>query len=425
MSERTVNYDDRGRVTEVTYPSGRSVEYAFDDRGQLNTIDWDGSTIETQSYDDLGRLTSVDRPFIDEARTYDAAGRLTAINNTNVGNASYTYDANGNKQSESWTGAMAAWNFTTTNTGTYPSGYDDEDRFRNFVQPSKSVDLFLDRSNIGNITNYKLGSTDAFRSYCNTHELTTIDGTSQSFDLDGQLSDSHTGIELDWDEGGMLKETVVSSGDTAGIEGTNEYGYDASQKRAWKKITRSGSVAEHTVFIYAGPNCIAEYASGTAAGSPSQEYVYGQGIDSLAMIVRSGGSQKLTVTRNQQWSIAALADHSDGTVLERYTYDAFGKRTILAADGVTVRTVSSYNNPYGYTSRRHDDESGLMYFRARYYDTSTGEFASQDPLEFVDGMSLYRGYSVLGGVDCSDPKENECRASVIHHGILMIHWNWM
>ena len=33
----------------------------------------------------------------------------------------------------------------------------------------------------------------------------------------------------------MLKETVVSSGDTAGIEGTNEYGYDASQKRAWKK----------------------------------------------------------------------------------------------------------------------------------------------------------------------------------------------
>ena len=33
-----------------------------------------------------------------------------------------------------------------------------------------------------------------------------------------------------------------------------------------------------------------------------------------------------------------------------------------------------------------------MYFRARYYDPGTGEFISRDPLEFVDGMSLYLGY---------------------------------
>ena len=42
-----------------------------------------------------------------------------------------------------------------------------------------------------------------------------------------------------------------------------------------------------------------------------------------------------------------------------------------------------------------------MYNRARYYDTETGEFISRDPLEYVDGMSLYRGYFVPGGVDPS------------------------
>jgi len=40
-----------------------------------------------------------------------------------------------------------------------------------------------------------------------------------------------------------------------------------------------------------------------------------------------------------------------------------------------------------------------MYFRARYYDPQTGEFISRDPLEYVDGMSLYRGYFAPGNVD--------------------------
>ena len=48
-----------------------------------------------------------------------------------------------------------------------------------------------------------------------------------------------------------------------------------------------------------------------------------------------------------------------------------------------------------------------MYNRARYYDPATGEFISRDPLEYVDGMSLYRGYFAPGDMDpsglvCSD-----------------------
>ncbi len=37
--------------------------------------------------------------------------------------------------------------------------------------------------------------------------------------------------------------------------------------------------------------------------------------------------------------------------------------------------------------------------RARCYDPSTGEFTSRDPLEYVDGMSVYRGYLLIAGID--------------------------
>jgi len=50
--------------------------------------------------------------------------------------------------------------------------------------------------------------------------------------------------------------------------------------------------------------------------------------------------------------------------------------------------------------------------RARYFDPSTGEFLSKDPLEYVDGMSMYRGYFVPAETDSEGfspaDKEAEC-----------------
>jgi RHS repeat-associated protein len=55
--------------------------------------------------------------------------------------------------------------------------------------------------------------------------------------------------------------------------------------------------------------------------------------------------------------------------------------------------------PYGYTGRRFDSETGLWYFRARYFDSGLGRFISRDPLGYVDGMSTYRGYYIPMNVD--------------------------
>ncbi len=73
----------------------------------------------------------------------------------------------------------------------------------------------------------------------------------------------------------------------------------------------------------------------------------------------------------------------DGTVLNAITYDSFGR--------VVSETNPVAGDRFQYTGREYDAELGLYYYRARYYDPSTGRFLSEDPLSFAAGDSnLYR-----------------------------------
>ncbi len=191
------DYDSRGRLNKIAYPSGREVDYAFTNRGELDTVDWNGTEIENRAYDALGRMTSVDRAYVDETRVYDNANRVTSIANTNLGTASYTYDANSNKLGETWTGIMSSWSFSTEDSGASDQdGYDDEDRFVRFEQLGQSKDYDLVRSDIGNITNRKLNGANQLRTFNEVHQLDDLAGTSQVFDANGSLTTSHTGMTL-------------------------------------------------------------------------------------------------------------------------------------------------------------------------------------------------------------------------------------
>ncbi|WP_416245436.1 RHS repeat-associated core domain-containing protein [Crocosphaera sp. XPORK-15E] len=41
-----------------------------------------------------------------------------------------------------------------------------------------------------------------------------------------------------------------------------------------------------------------------------------------------------------------------------------------------------------------DSETGLYYYRARYFDTATGWFISEDPIGFAGGDVNFDGYLV-------------------------------
>jgi RHS repeat-associated protein len=67
----------------------------------------------------------------------------------------------------------------------------------------------------------------------------------------------------------------------------------------------------------------------------------------------------------------------------------------------STRSVSSVYNPFGYAGEYIDAESGLTYLRARYYDRSTQQFLTRDPMEAESGQP----YAYTGGnpTNAKDP----------------------
>ena len=80
-------------------------------------------------------------------------------------------------------------------------------------------------------------------------------------------------------------------------------------------------------------------------------------------------------------SVNELTDAS-GNVARTYRCDSFGK--------ITAQT-GTLDQPFAFTGREYDPETGLYYYRARYYDPKAGRFISKDPIGFGGGdVNLFR-----------------------------------
>lgn len=110
---------------------------------------------------------------------------------------------------------------------------------------------------------------------------------------------------------------------------------------------------------------------------------------------------------DHRYSVAALTDET-GAMVERYGYDAYGNSTVLDAAGSVERDEAL--QAYRTTGRRYDDETGLYYFRARYFDAQLGRFVGRDPLGYVDGASQYMAYFAPSALDPFGESVVECPA---------------
>jgi RHS repeat-associated protein len=118
-----------------------------------------------------------------------------------------------------------------------------------------------------------------------------------------------------------------------------------------------------SIFAYDGNNLIETV---NATRGVVARYTQGQNIDEPLAESRSG-----TVSYYEQDGIGSVTSltNSSGTVAQTYTYDSFGNQT--ASSG-------SLTNFFRYAGREFDTETGLYYYRARYYDPTTGRFLSED-----------------------------------------------
>jgi len=101
-------------------------------------------------------------------------------------------------------------------------------------------------------------------------------------------------------------------------------------------------------------------------------------------------------------SVAALSN-SSGNSDYSYEYSAYGQ--VVGSD------PNFTANPYLFTGRRFDYETGLYYYRARYYNPYIGRFLQTDPIGYGDGINWYR-YCGNNPVNHADPS-----------GLLIQGWN--
>lgn len=101
---------------------------------------------------------------------------------------------------------------------------------------------------------------------------------------------------------------------------------------------------------------------------------------------------------------------------ERYAYDPYGSVTILDSGWADdADQISDVDNDVLFCGYRFDPETGLYQVRNRYYHPTVG-WITRDPLEYVDGMSLYE-YCMSGPVAAVDPMGlGECNMTFISNG---------
>ena|GEM_PF-1074743 len=386
-TDRTVtkDYNLIGRVTQLTYPNGRVNSYTFDNNHLPNTIVSNNTTVATYTFNSvnapetktLGNNVSLNFEYNNR---YQITKHDWKKNGVTIAGYNYGHDNVGNR--------IWSENLVTANKSEH-FVFDNADRLTAFktgalngtktdiVSPTYSQSWNLD--SIGNWAGFTDNGTNSTNTFSNTHEMTQFKGVTQIFDNNGNLiSDGVRNFK--YDAFNRIIEVKIGTVILA------EYQYDAFNRRVMKKVDADlNSSFETTIkFLYDGFRCIEEL---NASDALIKEYVYGSlYIDEV--ILQRTGSTDYYFTHDYRYSVTSLTN-SAGSIVESYDYKVYGERTITGS-GLTG---------IGYTGQRHDSETGLMYFKNRYFSTSTGSFVTRDPLGYIDGLSMYLGYFGGMGVD--------------------------
>ncbi|MGM7774737.1 DUF6531 domain-containing protein [Arthrobacter sp. KNU-44] len=342
-------YDLAGHLTALAYPNGQTVNRAYDGAGHLTGItDWAGHTT-TLTPDSDGNTTSiVYGNGVTAAATIDAAGQVGAITDTGPGStalASFTYTRNpvGALDSATITGiTQPAESYTYTsrdqlaavNTGTYT--YDPA----------------------GNTTTLATGATLTYDA-ANQPTGYTTSGTTTAITYDAQgnrltgPAPAGSAASYTWDQANRL---TAANGTT--------YTYNADGLRTTR--TPATGSAQH-------------YAWDTRAGVPlmltdgTTSYLYD---DTGNPIEHIDGTGNTFYYQHDQYGSTRLLTDQTSAVAASYTYDANGN--------LTTKTGTA-DTPLRWNGQAQDTDTGLYYLRARYYDPTTTQFLSVDPLTAATG----------------------------------------
>jgi RHS repeat-associated protein len=361
-------YDANGRPSQVTYPSGFAVGYAYTALGYVQQLTnaatgqalWTANARDAELH--LTQQTAGNG--VATVQSFDApTGRLTSIV-AGTGNAvasfSYTYDAIGNVLSRGDGNTELSEIFV----------YDQLNRLTSAtvagnVAPAKSfsydpIGNLLLKSDVGTYTYPAAGEV-------RPHAVTSISGatiaTTFSYDANGNQT-SGLGRTLTW----------------------TSYNKPASITQGAKTISFLDDM-DHQRFQQTEPAGTTTYLDGfgvhvelfTAATTQWNEFL---SVGGAMVGVRFNNVTSATVSTryfnfDHLGSVAVITDET-GAVLERLSYDAWGKRRFASGADDITGSISSQTTR-GYTGQEQLADVGLVHLNGRVYDPFVGRMLSADP----------------------------------------------
>jgi RHS repeat-associated protein len=437
----TYSYDALNRLTRKQYADSTVVDYTYDVGSRLTNVA-DATGTYQFSYDNIGRLTGTSTQYIfipgqtfTMGYGYDAGSKRISMIDPQSGVTNYAYDTMNritlltNPQSQQF--AFAYDSLSRRTSLTRPNGVNTTYNYDNF---SRLLSVLHQRGgavidgatyaldNVGNRTNktnllnnlaetytfdplYQLtqvvqnlsGTATTMESYAfdkvgnrtaslnnfnyavnNANQLTSTSDAVYTYDDNGNLlskTDSTGTVNYTWD----FENRLTSVQQPTGIA---TFKYDPFGRRIQKS-----SSAGTTDYLYDGANIFEEM---DVAGSVLARYTQAIGMDEPLAVLR--GTNTNYYLADGLGSITALTNAA-GAVVASYAYGSFGN---------VVNSTGSLENSLRYTGREWDSETGLYYYRARYYDPSIGRFLTEDPIAFMGGINFYR-YAANRPINTTDP----------------------
>lgn len=397
----TRDYNEDGTLKEMVDPFNNQIEYSYDNRGLMDEVDLNGSQVVRYDYGNTGSMSTA--TFANGVKTefnYDVRERMSELDTRLFTSVSpiliheYTYDADGNRTKLIENGVETTY------------GYDNQNQLMEVLSGDKKLTYTYEID--GDMREYRLVENRVvtkkrvFKTFAYSDELNIV--STKDINGSGGYDDS-IGIFSYDPNGNVVKE----------LRGPGYNNYDTQKNYVWDSESRLKEINQHAFGDTSNQEIIARYVYDDFGNRTKKEtdpevtYYFNNGLNVLNEISETGQMAKLMIA-GASGSVAELnVDgrlrfvHGDvqgttrmitdenGQVVAEYEYDAFGELIGVNENAVVGGAAgATEGTDYLYTNQENDEESGLMYYNARYYNPEVGRFMSRDTYLGEMGSTLSR-----------------------------------
>lgn len=421
------NYDAAGRMTSAQNNVSR-ITYAFDERGKLQALtsiglgELSGMPVFTDAmvYNQNDRLIGRQSTFGSVSYGVDQIGRLTTLQTSS--NLQFSFGYNNRSQLTSITRNIGRTDIQYTGSGSienmihsvsgvtrsYSSYMYDE---RLFTKQKRSIagqqDYSFDLN--GQLTESSGPVPETFVYDSLGNRVSDQDGTltydeqasrllgdsqfTYQYDLNGNLiakiprDPTKTAFHYTYSSRNQLMEVKTLSS-ALGSEKTRViFRYDALGRRVFKQVIDYDDPGKSAIrkYVFRGSNVLAEL---DGQNQVLARYTHSPltpddilAVEFTSQGVQAGLSQSTGAFFYLKDSIGSVTDlmNQSGQIVQRYTYGAFGNIWSVTDESGNSFATPPIKTYFAFAGREWDEETGMYYNRARYYDPKIGRFIQEDP----------------------------------------------